>query len=202
MVSKIDLLHAVADSVMAEDLKRYFAVARRTLGEDDPSLDLPEDQRWLAAIRGKTREFSSGFRRGISETLVLLAAYGARLFKTRLGIDPELEVNNIVGELLGPSPSTRLLEAHDRDLPMYAEAAPGVFIATLERDLRSPTSAAVSLLRPVDPNNIFSSPSRTGLLWALEGLAWNPETLPRVASILAKLATVEINDNWSNKPIR
>jgi hypothetical protein len=39
------------------------------------------------------------------------------------------------------------------------------------------------------------------LLWALEGLAWNPYTLPRVALILAQLAEIEINDNWSNKPI-
>jgi hypothetical protein len=39
------------------------------------------------------------------------------------------------------------------------------------------------------------------LLWALESLAWNPETLPRVVLILARLAQVEINDNWINKPM-
>jgi hypothetical protein len=201
VVSKLDLLHAVATSVTAEDLKRYFAVARRTLGEDDPSFDLPEEERWLAAIRGKTREFSSGLRRGISETLVLLATQGAHLFKKRLGVDPENQVNRIVSELLGDAPSTRTLEVHDRDLPTYAEAAPEVFLTTLERDLRTSSPAVLGLLRPVDSGNMFSSPSRTGLLWALEGLAWNPETLPRVALILARLATVEIKDNWANKPI-
>jgi hypothetical protein len=46
------------------------------------------------------------------------------------------------------------------------------------------------------------SPSRTGLLWALEGLSWSPATLPRAAFILARLAQVEINDNWVNKPTR
>lgn len=47
---------------------------------------------------------------------------------------------------------------------------------------------------------MFGSPSRTGLLWALEGLSWNPETLPSAALILARLAEIEINDNWVNKP--
>jgi hypothetical protein len=39
------------------------------------------------------------------------------------------------------------------------------------------------------------------LLWALEGLAWNPATLPRAALVLAQLAQIEIDDNWGNKPI-
>ena len=37
-------------------------------------------------------------------------------------------------------------------------------------------------------------------MWALEGLSWSPETLPRAAFILARLAQIEINDNWVNKP--
>ena len=47
---------------------------------------------------------------------------------------------------------------------------------------------------------IFSSCSRSGLLWALESLAWNPRWLPRVVLILSKLSTIRINDNWVNKP--
>ena len=50
-------------------------------------------------------------------------------------------------------------------------------------------------------SGIFGShPSRNGLLWALEGLSWSAETLPRAAFILARLAQIEINDNWANKP--
>lgn len=42
---------------------------------------------------------------------------------------------------------------------------------------------------------------RTGLLWALKGLAWNPETFPRVVKALGRLAEVKISNNWANKPI-
>lgn len=198
VVSKIDLLYAIARNVTREDLKRYFDVARMVLGEDDPSLDLAEDQRWAASIRGKTREFSAAFRQGISETLVLLAVHGVSLFKGRLGIDTEVEATMVVRELLTPL-TTRILEANDRDLPLYAEAAPTEFLSIIERDLKTASPAVFGLLRPAG-SGMFGSPSRTGLLWALEGLAWNGETLPRTALILARLAQIEINDNWVNKP--
>jgi addiction module HigA family antidote len=198
VVSKIDLLYAIARNVTREDLKRYFDVARMVLGEDDPSLDLDEDQRWAASIRGKTREFSPAFRQGISETLVLLAVHGVSLFKGRLGTDTEVEATIVVRELLTPL-TTRILEANDRDLPLYAEAAPAEFISIIERDLKVESPAVFGLLRPAG-SGMFGSPSRTGLLWALEGLAWNVETLPRTALILARLAQIEINDNWVNKP--
>lgn len=92
MVSKIDLLYTIAGVVTAADLDRYFTVARMVLGEDDPALDLEEDQRWAASIHGKTREFSSAFRQGISETLVLLAVHGQQLFDIRLGVQTNTEV--------------------------------------------------------------------------------------------------------------
>jgi addiction module HigA family antidote len=200
VISKIDLLYAVAQAVTTEDLKRYFEMAGLVLGEDDPALDLAEDKRWAAAIHGKAREFSGAFREGISETLVLLALYGGHLFKKRLGIDTEGEAVRLVRQLL-PTPLTpRILEANDRDLPTYAEAVPNEFLSILERDLKSPDPAVLGLLRPASTGVFGRSPSRTGLLWALEGLSWNPETLARAVTILARLAQIEIDDNWVNKP--
>ena len=199
VISKIDLLYAIAGAVTRDDLERYFSMAQMVLGEDDPALDLAEDQRWAASIHGKTREFSSAFRDGISETLVLLAVHGGNLFKNRLGVDTEIEAAHVVRNLLATPLSTRILEANNRDLPTYAEAAPDEFLSILERDLKTETPAVLGLLRPAG-HGIFESPSRTGLLWALEGLSWNPQTLPRAAFILARLAEIEISDNWINKP--
>ncbi len=201
VISKIDLLYAIAGAVTHDDLNRYFSMARMVLGEDDPALDLNPDQRWAAQIHGKVREFSAAFRKGISETLVLLAVHGRPLFKGRLGVDTEFEVLRVVRDLLPTPLTTRILEANDRDLPTYAEAAPDEFLSILERDLKAPEPAVLGLLRPADAGVFGSSPSRTGLLWALEGLCWSPSTLPRTALILARLAQVEISDNWVNKPI-
>lgn len=198
VISKIDLLYAIAGVITSDELNRYFSMARMVLGEDDPALDLEEDQRWAASMHGKTREFSAAFREGISETLVLLAVHGKKLFEKRIGFDAELEAVRVVQELLTPV-TTRTLEANDRDLPTYAEAAPDEFLSILERDLRTETPAVLGLLRPAGVG-MFGHPSRTGLLWALEGLSWSPDTLPRAAFILARLSQVEISDNWVNKP--
>jgi addiction module HigA family antidote len=200
VISKIDLLYAIADVVTAEDLKRYFHMAEIVLGEDDPTLDLDEDKRWVADLYGKRREFSSAFREGISETLVLLSIHGGHLFKKRIGVDTEGEAALIVRRLLRTPLTTRILKANDPDLPTYAEAAPQEFLSIIENDLRSDDPAVLGLLRPASTGIFGRSPSRTGLLWALEGLSWSPETLPRAASILAQLAQIEINDNWVNKP--
>ena len=199
VISKIDSLFAVAGTVSTADLDRFLDIARNILGEDDPALDLPEQERWMASIRGKRREFSEAIRRGVSETLVLLAVYGKDLFGKHLGFDGEFEAAKIVRDLLVPV-TTRKLEANGGDLPLYAEAAPAEFLDIIERDLRAEKSEVMGLLRSIDTELVGSCP-RAGLLWALEGLAWNPTTFPRVVKILGLLAEVEINDNWANKPI-
>lgn len=199
VVSKIDLLFAIANSITASDLQRYFDVAKLVLSEDDPTLDLPEDKRWAASIYGKSREFSSALREGITETLVLLAVNGNNLFLSRIGFNCEIEVARLVKELLSPL-STRILEANDRNLAAYAEAAPNEFLSILKEDLDKEHPETYGLMRPAG-SGVFGGCARTGLLWALEGLAWNPNTLARTVLILAQLAEIEINDNWVNKPI-
>ncbi len=61
------------------------------------------------------------------------------------------------------------------------------FLNVLEEDLRSDDPKVYALMSPVK-SGIFRLVSRTGLLWALEVLAWNPQWLSRVVFILAKLS--------------
>lgn len=199
VVSKIDLLFAIRNAVTTADLELFFKIAEMVLAEEHPAIDLPEDKKWAANIYGKVREFSSAFRNGISETLVLLAVNGNRLFK-HLGFDCEGAARMVVRNLLKSPLDGRALESNHRDLPTLAELAPGEFLSLLDADLKTDTPAVLNLLKPAD-SGILSSPSRSGLLWALEGLSWSPETLPHAVRILAQLARVEINDNWVNKPI-
>jgi len=134
VVSKIDVLFAVAPTVTAADLETFFQVAELVLSEDDPSLDIPEDRRWFT---DKRREISPALRDGICETLVLLAVHGNPLFLNRLGTDCEAKARLLVRSLLSPV-SARRLEADSHDLPMYAEACPEEFLDLIEADLRSP----------------------------------------------------------------
>lgn len=104
-----------------------------------------------------------------------------------------------VRRLLTPFTSDKL-RSHEGDIPGYAEAAPEEFLGLLEADLERPKPLLQELLKPVGPH-FFDHPVRSGILWALERLAWNPQTLMRVVLILARLSEKNIDDNWTNKPI-
>lgn len=201
VASKIDALFAVARMVTSADLDRFFDTAEYVLSESDPALDLPEEDRWAAALYGKKRDHSGALREGICETLVILSVHGKNVFRSRLGIDVNARVANLIRKLLTPLTLEKLL-SHDQDLPRYAEAAPDEFLKIIEEDLDPQRNEHVvfGLLNPVERGSLWASPSRTGLLWALECLAWKPQHLLRVTKILAQLARQKIDDNWANKP--
>ena len=198
LVSKIDVLFAIGKIITDSDIRRFLKVAQLVLSEDDPSLDLPEDRRWAAAFYGKRRDVSSTLRDGICETLVILSVYGNQLFKERLNIDLEIETGSLVRELLTPL-TLRTLEAQSGDFPVYAEAAPEAFLDVLEKDLESDMPLSFGLMRPVS-DALFGRCYHTGLLWALESLAWSEKYLSRVVLILGRLSQQNIEDNWVNRP--
>lgn len=199
VASKIDALFAISKFVTEKDLAEFFMLAEYVLSESDPALDLSEDQRWAASIYGKLRDHSAALREGVCETLVILSVHGNNLFRDRLGIDVDARVSQLIQRLLTPLTIDKLM-SNDRDLPRYAEAAPDAFLSLLETDLKQAQPVVLGLLKPVSAG-IFGSCPRTGLLWALECLAWKPQNLPRVTTILAQLSRRRINDNWANKPI-
>ena len=199
VVSKIDALFAVSPWMTAADVTDFVDFAEYVLSESDPALELPADQRWAAGLYNKLRKHSDALRTGICETLVMLSVHGNTLFRQRLGVDAAADVAALVERLLTPFTSDKL-RSHDGDLPEYAEAAPGRFLELLEADVGSPNPVLRALLKPASPG-WFDSPARTGVLWALERLAWNPQHFPRVVTILAGLSETEIDDNWVNRPI-
>lgn len=135
----------------------------------------------------------------MGETLILLSEYGGRLFDQRLGASVESHVSDLVRKLLSPLDMQRLLSFED-DLAALAEAAPQVFLEAIEDDLRGDEPAALQLMKPVDSGIFGSGCSRTGILWALECVAWSPEYLSRVVDILARLSRRTIDDNWTTTP--
>lgn len=198
VASRIDSLFAVGHFMTPGDLDALFEAAESVLSECDPALDLPEDERWAAPVYGKVRGYSEALRRGVRETLILLAVFGNQLFLARTGVNSETRAVALIRRLLSPFTFETLL-SHLDDLPDYAEAAPQLFLDLIDEDLNQMEPATLELMRPVH-GTFASSPLRTGLLWALELLAWRSENLPRVAPILARLSCRPIKDNWANKP--
>jgi hypothetical protein len=198
VASKIDAFFAVQSAVTQKEVEDFILAAEVVLSEKDPALDLPEDKRAFANLYGKSREHSGALRSGICETLVLLAVHGNSLFEKRTGMNVRAEVDALIHRLLTPLTSEKL-HSQTSNLPLYAEAAPHEFLRIIEEDLRSSEPQLYSLMKPAE-TGVFGSCPRTGLLWALENLAWSTDHLLRVCSILAKLSKIKIDDNWVNKP--
>ena len=198
-IFELDVLYGVHRLVTSQDLEKFFFIARIVLSERDPSLDLPEEERYAASLYGKTRDHSAGLRNSICETLVVLAVHGNNLFKDRLGIDVTAQVGVVIRDLLTPI-TVDTWASQRNDLPRFAEAAPDQFLDILECDLDSSDPMILALLKPASTELFGGGCLRSGLLWALEILAWKPERLLRVASLLARLSEPKIEDNWVNKP--
>ena len=83
-----------------------------------------------------------------------------------------------------------------------AEASPDSFLEAVERDLNRGTPALVKLFDQ-ECNWLIASNPRSGLLWALEVLAWDCGLLPRVSMVLAtldeKIPKVELGNSPSQK---
>src|SRR5580692_780210 len=198
LLSKVDVLFGIHQVITRADLERFFFTAGYVLSEKDPALQLPEDKRWAANLYGKSRDHSSVLREGLCETLVLLAVHGNELFQNRLGLNIRANVDAIVRNLLTPL-DAETWESQQNDLPRYAEAAPEAFLELLEKDLASNSPQVLALLRPAN-SGAFGQCARSGLLWGLEILAWNPKKVLRVSRLLARLSEPKIDDNLVNKP--
>ena len=197
VVSQIDAIFAIYQQVTTSELESFLRLARAVLSEDDPALALPESQRWLEALYQKERKHSSAIRGGINESLVILSVHGNRLFQDRLGIDIEDHIASLINDILSPM-SVNTLASNNQYLPYYAEAAPETFLHLIEQDLEQARPAIRDSLAPCD-NSIFTPCPRTGLLWALECLAWRH--LGRVNKILARLAEDPIDGGFANTPM-
>jgi len=199
IISKLDCFHAISDQVSEDDISNFIFVAEYVLSEDDPSLDLDKDERWMASVYNKVRDHSNAIRESICETLIILSVYGDGLFGKRLGIHIETRVTLLIRKLLKDK-TGRVWQSQQGELPRYAEAAPDEFLDIVENELLKDEPAFSSLFEPVD-GGMFARCERTGMLWALELLAWSPERLSRVARVFAKLCEYDLTDNWTNKPI-
>jgi hypothetical protein len=84
---------------------------------------------------------------------------------------------------------------------MLAEAAPDPLLASLERLLEGDGRACLPIFEE-RPGFLRAVSHHTGVLWALETLAWDPTYFRRAVLILAKLASIDPGGGLGNRPDR
>ncbi|WP_024335924.1 hypothetical protein [Desulfotignum balticum] len=180
-----------------EVIKRFEKLSITVLSEIDPRLDLPKDQRHASSIFGKGQRYSNHIRKGFAETLALLGSHGESLTACPNGM-PKQVVYQVVNSLLAEADSRQWASLNDV-LPLFAEASPDAFLSAVGGASEKPEEPFSGVFAE-EGDAFFGSSYITGLLWALELLAWSGDYLIRVCSILANLASVDPGGRWANRP--
>ena len=85
-------------------------------------------------------------------------------------------------------------------MPQLAEAAPAVFLDSVDKALVDLDASPLKELFAIYEGSIFGRNYHCGLLWALEVLAWSPDHLSRVSVVLTRLANYPLPQNAGNNP--
>lgn len=188
---------ALGPRLFDEHLERLKEVAVGVLREHDPKFDLPPDERYAASIHGKVLVHSRFLRNGLAESLALLGSHPKALTSCSFS---KAETTAVIAVRKILDNADWVLWASLNDLlPLLAEAAPEEFLNAVETALNSDSC-------PFD--NVFAQEGAgsmsgnyiTGLLWALETLAWDADYLTRVVILLGEFAVRDPGGNWTNRP--
>jgi hypothetical protein len=197
VVERGNAWEAAGRRVFDDHLERFQSVATTVLGEKDPKFELPQEDRVYAAFKGRKKEYSSALRKGIAETLALLGSRPQPLTSCSDG-KPELVACLVVRELLSSADPVLWASLNDV-LPLLSEANPREFLESCESSLSS-DQKPFEFLFGEEQGGVFGATYMSGLLWALENLAWSSDYLSRVALVLGALAAIDPGGNWGNRP--
>ena len=181
------------------DLDRLQETAVTVLGERDPQFDLPKEKRHAASLYEKQPKYSARLREGLAETLALIGSKSGSLSSCSQDKAETTAILVVRGLLEGAGwERWASLNPH---LPLLAEAAPDEFLDAVEAALVNLDQTPFHEIFAQEGGTVTGGGNyMTGLLWALETLAWSPEHLSRVALILADLASIDPGGNWGNRP--
>ncbi len=189
---------ALAAHIYDSHLKLFEVIAIEVLGEKDPKFELPLDQQYMAIVKGKDFTHSKQIRKGIATTLALLGSYPEPLKQHCSMYLPEIVANEVVENLFKGADGIVWASLNDL-LPLFAEAAPEVFLKSVEQAMMATPSPFIDVFAQ-ESTAIFGWNYMTGLLWALELLAWNEEYLLQVIITLGELAELDPGGTWANRP--
>jgi len=198
MTAPIDAFQLGARYITRTQFERFKQTFIEVFAEIDPKVELPPDEWLMSDIKGK-RGTSKWLRSGLAESLLMIAECS---FDNPLpgNQSPKEYVEEIVRAIPDLNNDWRILASIRDQYTLIMEAAPRPLLNSLEHILEANCDDIKKLF--AEGNGLFGGGSmHTNILWALEMLAWSPDYLLRVTSILAKLASIDPGGRLLNRPI-
>ena len=203
VVSSYDAWVQLRRKLRPDDMDRLRTAVEQVLLEEDPTFGMTPEERWSAPREGKVRRYSGDLRSGLASTIALLGAHGEKVDAGQ-GATGANVANGIVRGLLRKANDDKtpaVWSALSSYLPLLAEGAPDAF---LDETRTGATGDNAVLLKVFEQESdpMYSRSPHTGLLWALEALAWSPDHFGQAVSLLARLAELDPGGKLSNRPDR
>jgi hypothetical protein len=192
-----ELWQALGPRLFDENLDRFRQSVTTVLTEHDPKFELAPEERYAASIHGKVLKHSHRLRKGLAESLALIGSYPEAL--TNCSMSKPVTVATLAIRDIFNNSDWVLWGSLDDLLPLLAEAVPTEFLNAVEAALQQ-TPCPFDELFSQEGLGITGRNYLTGLLWALETLAWDEQYLVRVSVILGELAFHDPGGNWANRP--
>jgi len=208
LVSREDQWDQLARYVTRDDIERFMSVAIDVLGMPDTRFDLPAGERWLAGITQPGPVNSGLLRDSIASTLAVMGTRPSPgqspdnlAFGSSAGLSFPDTARRTIRELLGVADTDwRVWATLARELPSLAEGAPEEFLNALDASIRRADTPLRQLFEAEDDGFLSGSSPHTGILWALERLAWSTTHLGRIVRLLGELAKLDPGGKLTNRP--
>lgn len=198
-----DVWARFAPELSKRTLERFCELATEVLTDDDPMYLRPAAERMFAPVMGDTPTYSRTLHRAIASSVLELSRLDALLLP-RLGASFGSRIaERIVHAVL--EPWWVRWASVGRELLLLAEAAPRVFLDRLHASLADDDGVAQMFVEEGESVMHGSTP-HTPLLWALEVLCWDLESMPLAVEQLMVLAERDPPDERSvprvgNRPL-
>lgn len=204
VVSLEDAWILLIQRLSVDDIKRFEKTALAVLGEIDPATELPLDQRFMAGVLRKVAKYSPYLKRGLARSLALLGTYGGDTHISTSGTAADW-ASGIVRQLLeqvNADAAGASWQSLSGLLPLLAEAAPEAFLAAIDAGLSGASPVVRHLFTDAKGTPSMTTQAyHSGLLWALETLAWRPDYVGIVTDLLARLDAIDPGGTYSNRPL-
>ena len=167
ITERASLWDILGPRIFDDHLDTFRKSAVKVLSERDLSFELSMEERYAASIHEKVPTISPALRDGLAEGLAILGSRHNAL--TNCSRSKATAADWAINEIFKGADGV-LWGSLNRSLPALAEAAPDKFLKAVENALRS---------SPCPFDELFSQKGMgggnylTGLLWALERLAWD-----------------------------
>jgi hypothetical protein len=199
----VDVFVNLANLLGPEHFATLSQVVEDVFSQINPALEVAIEERPFAKMRGVGPPHSPWLREGLANTLLVIAAIGEKSGLVINGLSPQRYVNELIGNIPALRDNHRVIASLSHELPLLMEAAPDPLLLALEQLLEGDGIKFLPIFQDSkDQSSIFTSSPHTGLLWALELIAWDPDYLLRASTVLLKLAAIDPGGALANRPAR